>query len=167
MKNTPLSERVHIVLYGLRNSGKSSLLNNLFQQSISIVSPVAGTTTDPVTKAIEMEGLGPVALTDTAGFDDYRDALGRMRVEKSASRLETADIVVLVSPGIAPSLPRRELFWSIRKIQHFQDLLFWWKPLETARFTPPAEISPRDSPGYGSTISRDPGWRSCTGSSSP
>ena len=102
MKDTPLSERVHIVLYGLRNSGKSSLLNNLFRQSVSIVSPVAGTTTDPVTKAMEMEGLGPVALTDTAGFDDCHDDLGRMRVEKSASRLETADMVVLVSPGDRP-----------------------------------------------------------------
>lgn len=115
MKNTPLSERVHIVLYGLRNSGKSSLLNNLFQQSISIVSPVAGTTTDPVTKAMEMEGLGPVALTDTAGFDDCYDDLGRMRVEKSASRLETADMVVLVSPGDRPLSPEERTFLERQK----------------------------------------------------
>lgn len=110
MKETPLSERIHIVLYGRRNSGKSSLLNNLFQQSVAIVSPVAGTTTDPVTKAMEMEGLGPVALTDTAGFDDCHDDLGRMRVEKSASRLETADMVVLVSRGDLPLSSEEQAF---------------------------------------------------------
>ena len=67
---TPLAEQLRIVLLGLRNSGKSSLINSMFENEISIVSDVPGTTTDPVTKSIELSSLGPVAITDTAGIDD-------------------------------------------------------------------------------------------------
>ncbi|MCQ2142726.1 MAG: 50S ribosome-binding GTPase, partial [Bacteroidales bacterium] len=70
MKETPNSERLHIALVGERNSGKSSLMNALAGQEISIVSDTAGTTTDHVAKAIEIIGLGPCLLVDTAGLDD-------------------------------------------------------------------------------------------------
>jgi [FeFe] hydrogenase H-cluster maturation GTPase HydF len=93
---TPLSEQLRIVLIGLRNTGKSSLMNNLFERPVSIVSGVAGTTTDPVTKSMEMAGLGPVAITDTAGLDDTGE-LGELRILKTLERLSEADLPVLVT----------------------------------------------------------------------
>ena len=80
--NTPLSEQIRIVLFGLRNAGKSSLMNNIFSREVSIVSNVAGTTTDPVTKSIELGKLGPVAITDTAGLDDVGE-IGELRIKKT------------------------------------------------------------------------------------
>lgn len=98
LQSTPLAERLKIVFFGLRNAGKSSLLNALFERDISIVSDTPGTTTDPVTKALELLPLGPVAVTDTAGLDDEGE-LGKLRVEKSAKALSECDIPVLVSPA--------------------------------------------------------------------
>jgi len=98
---TPLAERLRIVLFGLRNAGKSSLMNALMAQDVAIVSPTPGTTTDPVTRAFELGALGPVAITDTAGLDDEGD-LGRQRVEKSLERLRLADIPVLVTRADTP-----------------------------------------------------------------
>lgn len=102
MINTPLAEQISIVLYGLRNSGKSSLANNMMEAEISIVSDHPGTTTDPVVRSVEMGPLGPVAVTDTAGFDDDEDALGTLRVERTNLRLETADIVLFVTRADMP-----------------------------------------------------------------
>lgn len=79
---TPRSNRLHIVLLGKRNSGKSSLLNALTHQQAALVSDVAGTTTDPVYQAMEVHGLGPCVFIDTAGFDDEGE-LGALRVEKT------------------------------------------------------------------------------------
>ena len=67
---TPVAERLNIVLFGLRNAGKSSLMNAVLRQEVSIVSPEAGTTTDPVLRTMEWGRLGPVSVTDTAGLDD-------------------------------------------------------------------------------------------------
>lgn len=98
MNSTPSSERVHIGIFGKRNAGKSSLINALTGQSLAIVSDVKGTTTDPVSKAMELLPLGPVVLIDTPGIDDSGE-LGQMRVKKSCQVLNKTDIAVLVTDG--------------------------------------------------------------------
>lgn len=92
---TPSSERIHIGIFGNRNAGKSTLINAITNQDLAIVSDVAGTTTDPVKKAMEILPLGPVVLIDTPGLDDEGE-LGVLRVEKSLQALNTCDIAVLV-----------------------------------------------------------------------
>lgn len=92
---TPKGLRLHFGLFGKRNAGKSSLINALANQDISIVSNVAGTTTDPVEKAFELAPIGPVVFMDTAGIDDIGD-LGLARVRKSLSVLEWMDIAIIV-----------------------------------------------------------------------
>lgn len=92
---TPKGLRLHFGLFGKRNAGKSSLINALANQNISIVSSVAGTTTDPVEKAFELHPIGPVVFMDTAGIDDVGD-LGQARIEKSLSVLEWMDIAIVV-----------------------------------------------------------------------
>jgi hypothetical protein len=82
LNETPKGDRVHIAFFGLRNAGKSTLVNRLTGQDVAIVSDVAGTTTDPVSKAMEILPLGPCLVTDTAGLDD-EGPLGEMRVKKS------------------------------------------------------------------------------------
>jgi len=88
--------RLHIAFFGRRNVGKSSLLNALTRQQVSIVSPVAGTTTDPVEKPMELLPLGPVLFIDTAGLDDTGE-LGALRVQKTRQVLERTDLAVLVA----------------------------------------------------------------------
>jgi [FeFe] hydrogenase H-cluster maturation GTPase HydF len=95
MRQAPKSFRLHIGLFGRRNAGKSSVLNALVRQQVSIVSEVAGTTTDPVEKPMELLPIGPVLFIDTAGVDDV-GALGQMRVEKTRQVLDRTDIGVLV-----------------------------------------------------------------------
>lgn len=85
----------HIGIFGRRNNGKSSLINSLTDQEIAIVSDVAGTTTDPVKKSIEILGIGPSVLVDTAGFDDEGD-LGAKRVQKSLAIIDQIDMAILV-----------------------------------------------------------------------
>ncbi len=92
---TPKGLRLHIGIVGRRNVGKSSLLNVLTRQDVSIVSEVAGTTTDPVEKPMELQPLGPVLLIDTAGMDDG-GRLGALRVERSARVLDRCELIVLV-----------------------------------------------------------------------
>lgn len=98
MTTSPASERIHIGLFGRCNSGKSSLLNALTGQHAALVSETPGTTTDPVVKAIELPGIGAVALTDTAGFDD-RSALGDLRLAQTRRIAGRCDIAVLVFTG--------------------------------------------------------------------
>src|SRR5512140_2754732 len=93
---TPKGMRLQIGLFGRRNVGKSSLLNAITRQQVSIVSPSAGTTTDPVEKAMELLPLGPVLFIDTAGVDD-EGALGALRVEKTRKVFERTDLGVLVA----------------------------------------------------------------------
>lgn len=95
LNETPKGDRVHIAFFGLRNAGKSTLVNRLTGQDVAIVSDVAGTTTDPVSKAMEILPLGPCLVTDTAGLDD-EGPLGEMRVKKSLDVLATTDIAVWV-----------------------------------------------------------------------
>ncbi len=95
LNQTPSGERVHIGIFGRRNAGKSALINALTGQSLAIVSDVAGTTTDPVSKAMELLPLGPVMITDTPGLDDVGE-LGELRVEKTRAVLAKTDIAVIV-----------------------------------------------------------------------
>lgn len=103
LNQTPSGERLHISIFGRRNSGKSSLINALTGQKVAIVSEVPGTTTDPVTKAMEILPIGPVVITDTAGIDDV-GALGELRVEKTLRVLEKTDLAVLtIEAGQSPT----------------------------------------------------------------
>ena len=95
MLDTPRGTRLHIGLFGRRNSGKSSLINALTGQNTATVSAVPGTTTDPVYKPMEIKGLGPVVFIDTAGFDDEGD-LGRLRVERTEQAARETDIALLL-----------------------------------------------------------------------
>ena len=102
LEQVPASERIHIGFFGARNAGKSSLVNALTGQEVSIVSDVAGTTTDAVCKSMELLPLGAVMITDTAGFDDDDAALGALRVEKTKRELYRTDIAVLVADAAKP-----------------------------------------------------------------
>ncbi|MDR0886877.1 MAG: [FeFe] hydrogenase H-cluster maturation GTPase HydF [Clostridiales Family XIII bacterium] len=95
LQSTPVANRTHIAIFGRRNAGKSGLINAITGQSLAIVSEVAGTTTDPVSKTMELLPLGPVVIIDTAGIDDSGE-LGEMRVNKSYQILNKTDIAVIV-----------------------------------------------------------------------
>ncbi|MCL1832005.1 MAG: GTP-binding protein [Oscillospiraceae bacterium] len=95
LNSTPRGERLHIGIFGKRNRGKSTLMNAITGQSAAVVSPTAGTTTDPVYKAMELLPVGPVVLIDTAGIDDTGD-LGELRTSKSREILRKCDIALLV-----------------------------------------------------------------------
>ncbi|RVU97719.1 [FeFe] hydrogenase H-cluster maturation GTPase HydF [Coriobacteriales bacterium OH1046] len=95
LNDTPSGERVQIAFFGVRNAGKSSLVNAVTGQSMAVVSAVAGTTTDPVRRAMELLPLGPVVIVDTPGFDD-EGTLGELRVEATRKVLATCDVAVLV-----------------------------------------------------------------------
>lgn len=95
LNNTPSSERTHIAFFGKRNAGKSSTVNAVTNQSLSIVSDTKGTTTDPVFKAMELLPAGPVMIIDTPGFDD-EGKLGNLRIEKTMQILAKTDIAVLI-----------------------------------------------------------------------
>ena len=102
LEQVPASERVHIGFFGARNAGKSSLVNALTGQQVSIVSDVAGTTTDAVSKSMELLPLGPVLITDTAGYDDDDAELGAQRIERTRRELYRTDIAVLVADAAKP-----------------------------------------------------------------
>lgn len=108
LQDTPRGDRLHIGLFGRRNAGKSSLVNALTGQEAALVSPVAGTTTDPVYKAMELPGVGPVVFMDTAGFDDD-GAIGAARVEKTRQAAEEADMALLLFDGEEMA---EELCWA-------------------------------------------------------
>lgn len=95
LNSTPSSERLHISFFGLRNAGKSSLVNAVTNQKLSLVSDIPGTTTDPVKKTMELLPIGPVVIIDTPGIDD-EGSLGAMRVERALDMLDSTDIAVLV-----------------------------------------------------------------------
>ncbi|MEG1412687.1 MAG: [FeFe] hydrogenase H-cluster maturation GTPase HydF [Acidaminococcaceae bacterium] len=95
LNTTPASERLHIGIFGKRNAGKSSVINALTNQNIAIVSPIKGTTTDPVLKAMELLPLGPVMIIDTPGLDDEGE-LGTLRMQKAYQMLNKTDIALLV-----------------------------------------------------------------------
>ena len=101
LNDTPSADRIHIGFFGLRNAGKSSIVNAVTGQDLAVVSDVKGTTTDPVYKAMELLPMGPVMIIDTPGFDD-EGGLGEMRVRKTGQILNRADIAVLVTDATVP-----------------------------------------------------------------
>ena len=98
MKTTPKSLRLHIALFGRTNVGKSSFLNLITGQKVSIVSEQAGTTTDVVEKTMELLPIGPVVFIDTAGLDDT-SVLGAQRIEKTEKVFDRADVILLICEG--------------------------------------------------------------------
>ena len=98
LNQTPAAQRIHIGFFGRRNAGKSSLLNAVTGPDLAVVSEVKGTTTDPVSKTMELLPLGPVMLIDTPGIDDEGE-LGKLRVKKSRQVLNKTDLAVLVVDG--------------------------------------------------------------------
>ena len=107
LNSTPAADRVHIGIFGKRNAGKSSVINAITGQNLAIVSDIMGTTTDPVSKAMELLPLGPVVIIDTPGLDD-EGKLGRLRVQKSYQVLNKTDIAVLVVDAVQGILPEDE-----------------------------------------------------------
>ena len=96
--STPNSESLHIVIAGNTNAGKSSLFNAIFRSNTAVVSSAPGTTTDPISRKIELANLGPCTITDTAGLNDTTE-LGSERIKKSISRIRTADLVLFATPS--------------------------------------------------------------------
>lgn len=128
MNETPRGERLHIALFGRRNAGKSSVINAITGQNLSIVSNVRGTTTDPVYKAMEMLPIGPVMLIDTPGLDD-EGSLGELRIEKAKEVMRKTDVALLIVDGsekkdhfvekeLAKELNRRKIpfLWVYNKV---------------------------------------------------
>lgn len=136
LQETPAAQRLHIALYGRRNAGKSSLINALTGQQVALVSPVAGTTADPVKKAMELHPIGPVLFIDTAGYDDEGE-LGQLRVEATRDTLTRADVALLV---IAGEPTQEDLGWA----QQLQDQNIPFLVVQTkGDLMPPAQL-PKD-----------------------
>jgi [FeFe] hydrogenase H-cluster maturation GTPase HydF len=114
MNETPRSSRIHIALLGRRNAGKSSVINALTGQDISIVSDIKGTTTDPVYKAMELFPIGPVVFIDTAGLDDDSE-LGGQRVKKTYDVLNKSDIALLVCDESGIGAFEEQILDTVRK----------------------------------------------------
>ena len=112
---TPRGSRIHISLFGKTNSGKSSIINALTGQNISLVSDFKGTTTDPVYKAMELLPLGPVVFVDTAGFDDEGE-IGKLRVEKTEEVVGKTDVALI-------TLSLSEILEAIKSNIEFKDML--------------------------------------------
>lgn len=112
MEDTPRSNRLHIAFFGRTNSGKSTLLNTLAGQAVSIVSDVSGTTTDPVYRPMELLPIGPVVLIDTAGLDDRSD-LGHLRTAKTREVARKTDLAVLVVSSRTTDFAEEEQYLSL------------------------------------------------------
>lgn len=109
LQKTASADRIHIGFFGMRNAGKSSLVNAVTGQALSVVSDVPGTTTDPVKKAMELLPIGPVVIMDTAGFDDEGE-LGELRVQKTREALAKTDIAVFVTDATEQMSPTETEF---------------------------------------------------------
>ena len=114
LNSTPSSERAHIGFFGLRNAGKSSLVNKITNQDMSLVSNIKGTTTDAVKKSMELLPIGPVVIIDTAGIDDEGE-LGEKRVEATKKVLKTCDIAILVTENNKLNADELALFKAIKE----------------------------------------------------
>lgn len=135
LNDTPSGERVHIGFFGRRNAGKSSVVNAVTGQTLAVVSDTKGTTTDPVSKAMELLPLGPVLVTDTPGFDD-EGALGELRVQKTRQVLGSTDVAVLVvdaAEGLTDADRQLLELFRERGIPH----LVVWNKCDLLDVTPP------------------------------
>ena len=120
LNSTVSAERVHIGFFGMRNAGKSSVVNAVTGQKISLVSDIKGTTTDPVKKAMELLPLGPVVIIDTPGIDD-EGLLGEMRVKRAKDMLNRTNIALLVvdaTKGIQPADKKLKKLFDSKKIPY-------------------------------------------------
>lgn len=159
MLETPKGLRRHIVILGRRNAGKSTFANALSRQQVSIVSPEAGTTTDPVEKTMELAPLGPVVLVDTAGIDDMGE-LGAMRVARSYDLLARADLAAIITDGDQWGEPEKELAVELakRNVPYFvarnkadnglADLAAWRGRAKIAPGIPIVDISAKSGAGF-------------------
>ena len=116
MNNTPNSNRKHVAIFGNTNSGKSSLMNKILGQEMSLVSNVEGTTTDPVQKAMELIPVGPILLIDTAGLED-KSELGKLRVEKTMEVLKKTDVAIFVLDASSPDFESFDK-WKIEALRY-------------------------------------------------
>lgn len=114
LNNTPRSNRLHIGIYGKRNSGKSSLVNAITGTETALVSDYAGTTTDPVYKAMEIYGIGPCVFIDTAGFDD-EGKIGALRVKKTKEAVSRTDVALVVFDGSKDIEKEKEWIETLKK----------------------------------------------------
>lgn len=140
MQTTPKSMRLHIGLFGRRNVGKSSILNALTRQDVSIVSPEAGTTTDPVEKAMELLPLGPVLFIDTAGIDDV-GALGERRIAKTTQVFDRTDLAVVITDQPSPGEFENRLIEEFAKRN--TPVVFVFNKADLHRATPAALKDPQ------------------------
>ncbi len=126
MNEMPSAQRTHIGFFGCRNAGKSSLVNAVTGQALSIVSDVRGTTTDPVRKAMELLPLGPVVIIDTPGLDDEGE-LGALRVKRAEDALNQSDVAVLVVDGTLGLRPQDESALALIRERGMPHLIAWNK----------------------------------------
>lgn len=138
MNNTPRANRLHIGIYGRRNAGKSSLINALTGQDIALVSPYAGTTTDPVFKAMELHPVGPVVFIDTAGFDDEGE-LGEMRVKRTQEVVEQTDIAIMVIDASSTCDMEYEKKWISELAQRKVPVIVAYNKCEMSSYVPGIE----------------------------
>ncbi len=148
LNDTPSADRIHIGIFGMRNAGKSSVMNALTNQDIAIVSDVSGTTTDPVLKAMEMLPLGPVVMIDTPGIDDEGE-LGALRVKKSYQMLNKTDIAVVVVGG-AEETPQ-----DIALIERIKSKNIPYVIFHNKTDTMPGSVCRKDGHYYGSALKKE------------
>lgn len=156
MQDTPRANRLHIGLFGKRNSGKSSLINALTNQETALVSDVAGTTTDPVYKAMEIHGIGPCVFIDTAGLDDEGE-LGALRIRQTMRAMERTDVALLVCTGddIEKELEWNRLLkeknipvlWILNKADMLSDVTATVRSIEKKCGQVPLAVSARTKQG--------------------
>lgn len=148
------AERVHIGFFGMRNAGKSSVVNAVTGQSLSVVSDVKGTTTDPVKKSMELLPIGPVVIIDTPGYDD-EGALGELRVQKTKEVLNQTDIALLIVDGsVGLSAQDKELL-GIFKERNVPYLIVWNKSDLSDGMTDVGQIEDADKVMKVSALTKD------------
>lgn len=149
LNDAPSGERIHIGFFGRRNAGKSSLVNAVTGQELSVVSQVKGTTTDPVSKAMELLPLGPVLIIDTPGFDD-EGALGELRIQKTKQILNRADCAVLVVDAVSGKTQAEEELLALFREKEIPYLVAYNKCELAPGLTPgPGEIAVSAQQGAG------------------
>ena len=148
------ADRVHIGFFGMRNAGKSSVVNAVTGQSLSVVSDVKGTTTDPVKKSMELLPIGPVVIIDTPGYDD-EGALGELRVQKTKEVLNQTDIALLIVDGsVGLSAQDKELL-GIFKERNVPYLIVWNKSDLSDSMTDVGQIEDADKVMKVSALTKD------------
>lgn len=148
------ADRVHIGFFGMRNAGKSSVVNAVTGQSLSVVSDVKGTTTDPVKKSMELLPIGPVVIIDTPGYDD-EGALGELRVQKTKEVLNQTDIALLIVDGsVGLSAQDKELL-GIFKERNVPYLIVWNKSDLSDSMTDVGQIEDADKVMKASALTKD------------